>query len=227
MSALVRVYNPEPDETDFRQGELFPCDNAGMATKRKRQRLPTFLRWPDAMRMLDWCASEIARCPAKSKRRVASARRDEIVIRVGLYLGLRLHEISSLDVSDVDLVRMSVWVRQGKGNKDRYIRIGKQLAPHLLAWIAGRTSGILIEGPRGRRMSDRTVRFRVGRAARLAGVPVHVHPHVLRHSFATHFLETGGNIRRLQKLLGHSSLEITAKYLDVCVDDFADDCDRL
>ena len=209
--------------------------------KKRAHRLPAFLRWPEAMRLIDWCAAEVARLEAMPRgctetrhhhwrgavSKIAAARRDEIIARVGLYLGLRVTEIADLDVADVDLAARSVFVRQGKGNRDRYVRISEKLAPFLQSWIGERREGILIEGRNGRRVHGRTIRWRLARAARLAGIAVHVHPHLLRHTFATHFLETGGNIRNLQALLGHSDLATTAVYLDVDVSRFAADVDRL
>jgi integrase/recombinase XerC len=192
--------------------------------KKRRKKLPEFLRWPEAMLLLDWCVAEIDRRKGKRKQ---PAIRDEIIIRVGLYLGLRCAEIMNLDVNDVDLERRSALVREGKGCKDRYVCIPLKLIPHLRGLIGDRKEGILIVGRNGLRVNGRTIRWRIARAARMAGIPLRVHPHTLRHTFATHFLESGGNIRSLQALLGHENLETTALYLDLDVSRFEEDVDRM
>lgn len=203
----IRLFSPD----DFRP-------------KKQRKSLPTFLRWPDAMRLLDWCAMEKAHHIGK---KLAGARRDEIIFRLGLYLGLRVSEISKLDVTDIDLVNRSAWVRQGKGNKDRYVRIPEKMIPHLQACIGNRHDGPLVIGYRGGRSSIRSIQWRVTRAARLCGLKLRIHAHVLRHSYSSHFLEMGGNIRSLQALLGHADLSTTSRYLDLNTESFAKDCDRL
>jgi len=210
MNAALRLFNP---------------DQSRERPAKQRKRLPQFLRWPDAEKLLAWCVEEIER--RRGWRREASARRDEAIIRVGLYLGLRCAEIQNLDVPDVDLANRSVFIRLGKGCKDRYVRIPEKLVPHLDQLLAGRKEGILIVGRDGLRVNGRTIRWRVARAARRAGLAVQIHPHTLRHTYATHYLETGGNIRRLQALLGHESLQTTAIYLDLDVEKYAEDVNRL
>jgi site-specific recombinase XerC len=191
----------------------------------RRKRLPQFLRWPDALRVLAWCEAEIAR--RAGRKRQAGAIIDERIIRIGLYLGLRCAEIQALDVEDVDLPNRSVLVRLGKGSKDRYVPIPEKLVPCLEATIGGRTSGILIVGRGGLRVAGRTIRWRVARAARLAGLALKIHPHTLRHTYATHYIETGGKIHHLQRILGHAALATTAIYLDVDTSQFLADVNRM
>jgi integrase/recombinase XerC len=76
-------------------------------------------------------------------------------------------------------------------------------------------------------MKQRNTHWRVGRAAKLAGLTIHVHPHILRHTYATHLLETGSHIREVQALLGHSDLGTTSIYLDLDVSRLAQAVDRL
>ena len=219
----VRIFDPSEEEPPV----YGPCEDIPVAKKRARKKLPNFLRWHQAMKLLDWCVAQIELHRGKKIRAYMSARRDEMIIRTGLFLGLRLAEISNLEVTDIDLERQAALVRQGKGNKDRCVRIGDTLVPHLRSWIGDRKEGILISGPRGRVMAPTTVRFRLKRAARLSGIHVHVHPHLLRHTYATRLLETGTNIRSVQALLGHADLATTAVYLDVDVSRFADDVNRM
>lgn len=191
--------------------------------KQRRRKLPSFLRWPDALKLLNWCDAEVFRTSYTAHEKAA---RDAMIIRVGLYLGLRVSEICALELRHIDLEHRSCFVENGKGCKDRYVRIPEKMIEPLILWIGDRKSGWLFE-KKGQRLFERSVRWRITRAARLAGTPVHVHPHVLRHTYATHFLEMGGNIRSLQALLGHAELTSTSRYLDVDVSRFAEDVDRL
>ena len=133
--------------------------------------------------------------------------------------GLRVSEVVSLKISDIDSQRMTLRVEQGKGQRDRYV----VLSPQLLAWLrewwyAARPRGWLFPGmdpvnPMTARQLDRAVHA----AAREAGIVKRVSPHTLRHSFATHLLEQGVDIRVIQVLLGHAKLETTALYTRVAV----------
>jgi integrase len=197
----------------------------GKRRRKKRHRLPRYLKWSEAEKLMDWCAAQVAK--ARTPWQLRSARRDDILVRVGLYLGLRISEIIGLDVTDINLEDRVAFVREGKGCRDRMVAMPAKLVPHLQACIAGRTAGVLIVGWRGGRLNDRTCRWRLARAARLAGLTAHVHPHILRHSYATRLLHTGSDIRAVQALLGHSDLSTTAIYLDVDVSRFAAHVDRL
>jgi len=136
---------------------------------------------------------------------------------------LRVMEICRLRIEQCDLVKRQVFVRLGKGQKDRYVRIPTALMEPLTAWIGQRICWPLL----GREMFDRTIRFRLDRAARAAGLVVHVHPHMLRHTYATHLLETGAQLRTVQNMLGHENLQSTAVYLDLDTSRFAADVDRM
>ncbi|HEX9766515.1 MAG TPA: tyrosine recombinase XerC [Nitriliruptorales bacterium] len=131
--------------------------------------------------------------------------------------GLRVAEVVGLDVTSVDREQGLVRVL-GKGNKERIVPLGEPAIDSVEAWLAdGRhplvaeaTPALLLNN-RGRRMSTRDARSRVERLARLAGVG-HVTPHTLRHSYATHLLEGGADLRAVQELLGHASLATTQRY---------------
>jgi site-specific recombinase XerD len=130
--------------------------------------------------------------------------------------GLRAGEVCALVPADIDSQRMLIRVRAGKGSKDRYV----MLSPRLLAtlreyWRLRPPRGpYLFPSPRPDKPLSRMAVFRVvRRAARCAGLHKRVGPHVLRHSFATHLLEAGADIRMIQVLLGHRSLRTTARYL--------------
>jgi site-specific recombinase XerD len=131
--------------------------------------------------------------------------------------GLRISEVVALRVDDIDSQRMVLRVRQAKGRRDRYV----MLSPRLLAllreyWKAARPTEWLFPGEiPGRPLTVGTVHRVCVQAARDAGLGKHVTVHTLRHSFATHLLEAGTDIRTIQVLLGHRNLKTTAVYTHV------------
>ena len=131
--------------------------------------------------------------------------------------GLRLSEVIGLRVDDVDSKRMVIRVRQAKGRRDRYV----MLSPRLLAllreyWKLERPTDWLFPGDvPGRPITGKAVHKICVQAARAADIGKHVTVHTLRHSFATHLLEAGTDIRTIQILLGHRKLETTAIYTHV------------
>ena len=137
--------------------------------------------------------------------------------------GLRVSEVVALRVGDVDSERMLLRIERGKGRKDRHAMLSPQLLELLRAWwLEGRRRGILL--PRGwlfpgrnpvEPLSVRQLGRVVRAAAQAAGINKRVSPHTLRHSFATHLLEQGVDIRVIQTLLGHAKLDTTALYTRV------------
>jgi integrase/recombinase XerC len=135
---------------------------------------------------------------------------------------LRLAELVSLDVTSLDLKDRTVRVL-GKGAKSRVLPIGRHAIAALERWLkeravlltqaaAGAHPGAVFVGRAGRRLSARAVQLRVDLWARRQGLGVHVHPHMFRHSFATHLLESSGNLRGVQELLGHADIATTQVY---------------
>jgi integrase/recombinase XerD len=133
--------------------------------------------------------------------------------------GLRVSEVVALKVSDIDSKRMTLRVEQGKGQRDRYVFLSPQLLEWLREWWrAARPQGWLFPGQNPvNPMTARQLVRAVHAAARVAGIVKRVTPHTLRHSFATHLLEQGVDIRVIQVLLGHAKLETTALYTRVAV----------
>lgn len=131
--------------------------------------------------------------------------------------GLRLSEGLGLIPTDIDSQRMVMRVRQGKGKKDRYVPLSAQLLDLLRRhWKATRPRRWLFEGLKpGRPLSDGAVQRACTRASLRAGISKVVTPHTLRHSFATHLLEAGTDLRAIQQVMGHRSLGTTAIYLHV------------
>jgi site-specific recombinase XerD len=152
-------------------------------------------------------------------RLLAAARpgRDRTLLDVKYSGGLRLRELLGLEVGDVDGGRMALHVRRGKGQKERFVPISPRLLEVLRAyWRAYRPTTYLFPGVRpDTRLYGGTVQRLCKRAAKRAGLTKRVHPHTLRHSFATHLLEAGVDLLSVQKLLGHSSFQTTAVYLHV------------
>ncbi|MFK7953546.1 MAG: site-specific tyrosine recombinase/integron integrase [Ekhidna sp.] len=132
--------------------------------------------------------------------------------------GLRRSELLNLKISDIDSDRMMIRVDQGKGNKDRYTILSHALLKDLRAYYTVYKPKIyLFEGASGGKYSGTSVRHIVNRAAKSAGTAQKVTPHMLRHSFATHLLESGVDLRYIQTLLGHSSSKTTEIYTHVAL----------
>jgi integrase/recombinase XerD len=131
--------------------------------------------------------------------------------------GLRISEVVQLRVTDIDSRRMVIHVRQGKGQKDRYVMLSPKLLEILRAyWKAARPRDILFPGATpDRPITTGSVRQACYQAREVAGLAKRVVVHTLRHSFATHLLEAGTDLRTIQVLLGHRSFSSTARYVHV------------
>ena len=133
--------------------------------------------------------------------------------------GLRVSEALALQIADIDRQRMLLRVRQGKGRKDRYVPLSQTLLDQLCGyWRSYRPACWLFPSTDpGRALTAGTVQKLCNKAARKAGLSKRVTPHTLRHSFATHHLEAGTNLKTIQVLLGHRHLNTTSLYLHVAV----------
>lgn len=145
-------------------------------------------------------------------------RRDTAILELLYATGMRVSELCGLDLGDVDYHRRMVRVL-GKGDKERMIPFGKAAADALEQWLGVRTQmakvdDALFVGVRGGRIDARQVRRIVDRTAQVAGVD-HLSPHSLRHTAATHLLDGGADLRQVQEMLGHSSLQTTQIYTHV------------
>jgi integrase/recombinase XerC len=143
--------------------------------------------------------------------------RDRAMLELFYSSGLRLAELVGLDLGAVDLADGTVRVT-GKGNKTRIVPVGRQARQQINAWLTIRVQlartdeAALFVGPRGTRISPRTVQARVRYWALRAGVPQRVYPHLFRHSFATHLLESSSDLRSVQEMLGHADISTTQIY---------------
>lgn len=147
----------------------------------------------------------------------ALASRDRAILELLYSSGLRVAELVGLNLGDLDLAAAEVRVT-GKGNKHRILPIGRFALEAVKAWLPVR-AGMACEGERalfvnnqGGRLGVRSVQNRVRQWAVRQGLPLHVHPHMLRHSFASHLLESSGDLRAVQELLGHANISTTQIY---------------
>ena len=145
------------------------------------------------------------------------ATRDRAIMELLYSSGLRLAELVSLDLSHLDLADRTVRVT-GKGNKVRVVPVGTEARAALSRWLKERGSiarvgeNALFVARGGRRLGRRAVQTRVAYWARRQGLNLRVYPHLFRHSFASHLLESGGDLRGVQELLGHSDIATTQIY---------------
>jgi len=126
--------------------------------------------------------------------------------------GLRVSELLNLKVKDLQLDQNYGWVRSGKRNKDRIFVIAKSVRDYLTEWTHDLLSEDYIFSNNRKRMSTQTVRMVIKKALKQSNIKKNVHPHTLRHSFATHLLENGYAVTDVQPLLGHSKIETTLIY---------------
>nr|WP_298725419.1 tyrosine recombinase XerC [uncultured Steroidobacter sp.] len=143
--------------------------------------------------------------------------RDKAIMELFYSSGLRLSELVGLDLTDIDLADRTVRVL-GKGGKTRVVPVGRYAVEAIGRWLLERTkladvgNTALFVGQRGDRISPRSVQKQVAAWAKHQGLGVHVHPHMFRHSFATHILESSQNLRGVQELLGHANIATTQIY---------------
>jgi integrase/recombinase XerC len=168
------------------------------------RKLPSFLPIDEAQVLLDT---------------PAACARDHAVLELLYASGLRVSEVAGLDLEDVDRDGRTVRV-MGKGGKERMVPFGDAAAQALDRYLVerGEAPGPLFTNRRGGRLSVRSLYSVVRRGARAAGLTRRVSPHTLRHTFATHMLDAGADLRLIQELLGHSRLSTTQRYTHVSAD---------
>jgi integrase/recombinase XerC len=189
----------------IREGVLQSNPAAGIHAPKAPKRLPGTLDTDQMARLLQPPADD------------ALARRDHAIMELFYSSGLRLAELVGLDCTDIDLPDRTVRVL-GKGAKTRVVPVGRYAVAALQAWLKDR-AGLakpgemaLFVGQNGRRLGARAVQLRIARASRRQGLGVRAHPHLFRHSFATHLLESSQDLRGVQELLGHADISTTQVY---------------
>ncbi len=211
-----------------RQGWVSGDPWSAIVTPRRSSRLPRVLSVADVEQLLDVVPGSAGHAVGRARRDglpEAVELRDRAILEVAYAAGLRISEIAAARLTDVDVARGEIRVL-GKGRKERmgmlgapardalevYLRHGR---PVLAATAAGDASDAVFLGTRGQALGVRGVRLRVDRLVRRAGLPERTTPHTLRHSFASHMLEGGADLRVVQELLGHASLATTQVYTHV------------
>jgi integrase/recombinase XerD len=184
-------------------------------TTLERPEVVAKIPWPKVPRPLPDIASrpEIERLLA-----AGSNLKYRVIMMLAYGAGLRISEVCSLETRDIDYERALIHVRDAKGSKDRYVMLSKRLALALLDYLREARPGgaYLFPGGRtGTHITPRTVQRVFRRAVGVAGLTKPLTPHSLRHGFATHLLESGTDICTIQRLLGHSSILSTARYIHV------------
>jgi len=189
----------------IREGELRHNPAADVQAPKAGKRLPTTLDADMMARLLAFRTDD------------RLGVRDKAIMELFYSSGLRLAELLGLDLVDLDLRDRTVRVL-GKGLKTRIVPVGRYAVEALRRWLGERTALAAMEesavfvGVDGRRLGPRIVQRRIARWARLQGLPEHVHPHMFRHSFASHLLESSGDLRAVQELLGHANIATTQVY---------------
>ncbi|MDR3159863.1 MAG: tyrosine recombinase XerC [Zoogloeaceae bacterium] len=188
-----------------------PCLN--LRAPKSPRRLPDALSVEESIGLVSGAGVDDAQADA------ALTLRDLAMFELFYSSGLRLSELDGLNLDALETLRASGEIRvAGKRNKTRIVPVGGKAQEALDAWAAARASlaapeeAALFVSRRGRRISMRMIQKRLERRAREAGFSVPVHPHMLRHSFASHLLQSSGDLRAVQEMLGHSSIASTQVY---------------
>lgn len=180
-----------------------PC--LGIRAPKSAKRLPHALSPDDARQLVEIVADD------------ALAVRDKAMLELFYSSGLRLAELTGLAPADINFSDATVRVT-GKGGKTRIVPVGSHAARALKAWLAQRAAinrldeQALFVNQQGRRLGPRAIQGRVQRRAQQQGIAARVHPHMLRHSFASHVLQSSSDLRAVQEMLGHASISTTQVY---------------
>jgi integrase/recombinase XerC len=191
-----------------------PSPARSIRSPRNERRLPSILQEDEVRRLI-----EFSLAPGDS---TTAAKRDRAIFETLYSSGLRVGELVGLNWRDIDEELGIVMIRAGKGNKDRLVPVGEPALDALRAWrsampIAWEPRGPVITNLRGGRLTTRSVELILQRRIEAAGLSAGVTPHALRHSFATHMLGNGADLRSIQEMLGHASLATTQRYTHVSV----------
>ena len=197
-----------------REGRISTSPAVSIPTPRRAQKLPRDLSVDEVFALLD-----------RIRESDVASLRDRALLELIYATGLRVGEAVSLDLDDVDAAAGMLRVL-GKGNKERMVPFGEKARTALGAWldasralrIRGGDERAVFLNLRGGRLNVRSVRRVLDRRLQEAAIQGHVSPHALRHSFATHMLGAGADLRAIQELLGHSSLSTTQRYTHVGVE---------
>jgi len=188
----------------LREGVVSANPAVGLRAPKAPRRLPKTLDVDQTARLLDWDSDD------------PLAIRDRAIMELLYSSGLRLSELLNLEVSDLDLKDGTVRVT-GKGRKTRVVPVGRHARSALQQWLPLRATftsqaSALFLSRRGERLAPRTVQQRLQQWGNKRGLPMRLHPHMLRHSCASHVLESSSDLRAVQELLGHADIATTQIY---------------
>ena len=205
-----------------REGVLANNPGRLVSTPRREKRLPAVLTADDAQRLME--------APQKKNQDDSgTVLRDRAVLETLYSTGIRAAELIGMNRDDIDISDGLVRIR-GKGKKERIVPIGHRALDAINAYLVGKRGHFddhaLFTGPSGKRLTARTVQRILENYRKKLGLAQKVSPHTLRHSFATHLLESGADLRAIQELLGHASLSTTERYTHLNLDSLMDVYDR-
>lgn len=187
----------------FYYDEILGKNFSWIKTPRQTKALPVVLTKNEIKKLIDSTENE----------------KHKLLIELLYSTGLRLSECINLKYSDLDIKESIGWVRKGKGSKDRIFIISDTFKHDLIRYKDKKGGTEYIFTVSGRKMSPRGIQHAIKVSVERAGIEKSVHVHTLRHSFATHLLENGVDIRKIQQLLGHSNLQTTQIYTQVSSDE--------
>lgn len=194
------------------RAELSAHPGRGLRASKTPRRLPGALSAPECERLIESCDTTRP-----------LGRRDRALLEFIYSAGSRAAETAALDLADLDLQRGIARVR-GKGRKDRLVAVGAKAREALTTYLTDpqrpppRDGRAIFLNARGGRLTTRSIGLIVARAALQSGLNRRVHPHMLRHSFATHLLDAGADLKSVQELLGHAHLTTTQIYTHVSIE---------
>jgi site-specific recombinase XerD len=195
-----------------------PC--AALIGPKRGKRLPRALSIDETEALAKLPRVTVATSSARNdQQKVTLSRRDHAIIELLYGSGLRVAELCGLRLGDIDLEQRTVRVT-GKRRKTRIVPLGEYAEKALREYLAERAASndFVFLNRFGGRLTERSVARNLDRDSQRAGIGRRVSPHALRHSFATHLLAGGANLRGIQELLGHASLQTTEKYTEVALE---------
>ncbi len=185
----------------FNYDEIQKKGIVNVKAPKAQKHLPTVLTKDEVKRLLD----------------SAKTGKSKLILMLLYSSGIRISECTNMRMKDLELDEKMGWVRSGKGNKDRIIILSDTVIKSLKGLSQNPDSYIFSN--KGKPLSSRNVQKIVARTAKSAGINKRVSPHTLRHTFATHLLDAGTDIRKIQELLGHSNLQTTQIYTKVSTEE--------
>ncbi len=210
LLAISRKYSKSTQYTCIKAVQLFFRSNGvdppgNLTTPKRSRKVPVYLTVDETRRLLETASKN---------------PRDYAIVSVLAYTGVRISELCSLNIGDLDLQDGTLFVRSGKGDKDRMVLMSESCIDSVREYLKSRNSSgsggsALFLSRVNRRIDPSSVQRMIRRISIESDISKHVTPHVLRHTFATTILRNGGDIRFIQKLLGHSSVATTEIYTHI------------